>query len=149
MRKKILAISILVISLVSSGVAQKTKVSDKLIDHIVGTWKISEIMDVRQAKAIKSKIDTAKTNKKNGLNQLTFKRDGRYKTIDSQKAIDSGSYRLNENHHRLYLESDADHSHPHEWDITISQNTLRLQPDSTKLDNHFRYVYKSTEALKP
>jgi hypothetical protein len=137
-------ILLLVISLASAGMAQKTKISDKLIDHIVGTWTISQVVDVQQKKEIRirSKVDTVTTNKKSGLTQLTFKRNGRYKTIDSQNAIDSGSYRLNENHHRLYLESDADHDHPLEWDLTISNDMLTLQPDSTKRANHFKYVYK-------
>jgi hypothetical protein len=114
-------------------------VSDKIIDHIVGTWKISRGENVPQKNT--QKTQHAKPIKEDRLTSLEFGRDGRYKTMDSQKSLDSGSYRINENHHRLYLESDADHEHPKEWDINIMKNTLTLQADSTKTKAHEKYFY--------
>jgi hypothetical protein len=128
------------IALYSNCLAQDKsgKVSDKIIDHIVGTWQLSK------GEAVPKKNEQngrAKTIKENRLTRIEFGRNGRYKTTDSQKALDSGSYRINENHHRLYLESDADHDHPKEWDINIIKNTLTLQSDSTKTKAHEKYFY--------
>jgi len=118
------------------------KVSDKIIDHIVGTWKFSKGENV--PKKNEQKGQQAKPIKENRFTTLEFGRNGRYKTMDAQKALDSGSYRINENHHRLYLESDADHDHPKEWDINIIKNTLTLQSDSTKTKTHEKYFYTLT-----
>ena len=140
MSKKIF-FSFIVIAVYSNCLAQNQpgKVSDKIIDHIVGKWKISKGENV--PKKDEKNVQHAKPAKENHLTDLEFARDGRYKTTDSQKALDSGSYRINENHHRLYLESDADHDHPKEWDINIMRNTLTLQSDSTKNKAHAKYFY--------
>jgi hypothetical protein len=140
MSKK-LFFSFMVIAIYSNCVAQNksAKVSDKIIDHIVGTWEISKGESV--TKKHEKNAQHARPIKENHLTNLEFKRNGRYKTTDSQKALDSGSYRINENHHRLYLESDADHNHPKEWDINIIKNTLTLQSDSTKTKAHEKYFY--------
>jgi hypothetical protein len=128
------------------------KVSDKLIDHIVGTWKVSSgtsIGNTAKAKPHSNTSDKKNNNKKVAPAQFNFKRNMRYTAnMEGNSVADSGSYRLNENHGRLYLQSDLNNKQPMEWDIKINNNTLTLQADSVKHSGHIKYFYQRTGLQK-
>ncbi len=124
----------------------------KFIERIAGQWSLDRIIDAEKANKGKEKADrrkSARTNdieKDQGTNamyKIEFSSDARYKMNNSQEAIDSGSYRLNEQHGILYLESDRD-PEPSEWDITIKGNQLTLTGRGDAADSRFRYVYNKT-----
>src|ERR1700741_997734 len=71
------------------------KVPDKIIDKIVGAWKIQKISA--------GKEDVAK-NPTSGQ-WIEFRSNGTY--LNHATSIDSGSYRINENSAIVYLESDV------------------------------------------
>ena len=60
---------------------------------------------------------------------------------NSTTSIDSGSYRVNEQHGILYMESDADDITPTEWAISINKDKLTLTGRGEKADTRYKYVY--------
>jgi hypothetical protein len=114
---------------------QKTPV--KIIEHIVGTWQVDGIF--KGNKDI-SNSDTV------GINQvIEFNREGRYVSHSGSEKIDSGAYRLNENHALLYLESETGEA-PKEWNVTFTkEDEMTLQPKgSSARAQSFKYVYTRT-----
>jgi hypothetical protein len=111
---------------------QKTPV--KIIEMIVGTWKVNEIYRGNKE---------ATGNDTTELNQvMEFNREGRYVTHNGTVKIDSGAYRLSEQHGILYLESEWQGKSPSEWNVSFKQNTMTLQqrgeePQARRL----RYIY--------
>src|SRR4249919_3442337 len=77
----------------TSAFAQEKGAPDKKTEMILGTWKVQKILS--------GKTEVAK-NPTSGQ-WIEFRADGKY--VNKATAIDSGSYRLNENHSLLYLES--------------------------------------------
>ena len=55
--------------------------------------------------------------------------------------IDSGSYRLNEEHGILYLESDQDDITPTEWKVTLDKKKLTLAGRGQDAASRYKYVY--------
>jgi hypothetical protein len=117
----------------------------KLIELIVGTWQLNGIVD--NAKNPNKGRDKGTAN--NGMQILEFDRDGRYKVNNSTNAVDSGSYRMNEQQGILYLESDADDISPAEWSIAVNKNVMSLTGRNTEGGNQqtkrFKYVYNKTK----
>lgn len=109
----------------------------KIIAAIVGTWEVTSIFN--GDKDI-SNTDTVGTNQR-----IEFDREAKYISYSGNEQIDSGTYRLNENHAILYLES-ATGQQPSEWNVTLSNNNLTLQPRgaATSHAQNFRYVYART-----
>jgi hypothetical protein len=82
------------------------------------------------------------------MQMLEFDPDARYKVNNSTSAIDSGSYRVNEQTGILYLESDAEDITPTEWAITLKKNQLTLAGRGDNADTRYKYVYvKEKEKL--
>jgi hypothetical protein len=78
----------------NAGTANQNKnIPDKNIELIVGSWKVQSIMS--------GKTEVAK-NPTSGQ-WIEFRENGKY--VNRATAVDSGSYRLNENSSTLYLES--------------------------------------------
>lgn len=106
----------------------------KIIAAIVGTWDVEGIF--KGDKDI-SNTDTVGTNQR-----IEFDREAKYISYSGNERIDSGTYRLNENHAILYLESATDQE-PSEWNVTLSNNSLTLQPRgaATSHAQSFKYIY--------
>lgn len=116
---------------------QKTPV--KIIEYIVGTWKING--------------DDSNASNSSGTQQtlgktIKFNREGRFVTSSGQEKLDSGAYRLNEDHAILYLES-VSSGQPTEWNVSFRKNVMTLWPrereTSAHAQNH-KYVYSRSGA---
>src|SRR5688572_30231775 len=100
---------------------QKTPV--KIIEYIVGTWEVEGIY--------KDKKDISNTDTVGSNQIIEFDREGRYVSRSGNEKLDSGIYRLNENHSILYLESQTGEE-PVEWKVSFSQDgDMTLQPTGT------------------
>lgn len=116
------------------------KVVKKLIAQVVGKWQLQETVDLEKKGAVRK--DTL------GFDWIEFTEDGKYSLGSAGQngavdAIDSGSYRLNENG-LLYLESSSSEgqiSHaPSEWSIAIKEQNMKL---ASRGNNHARkYEYR-------
>ena len=114
---------------------QKTPV--KIIQYIPGTWTIEQVF---RGKEEITDTDTIAKNQ-----ALEFNREGRYMSYSGTEMIDSGAYRLNEDHAILYMASAVD-DRTTEWNVWFSGGgmmTLQLK-DGVKHGETFRYVYRRT-----
>lgn len=120
--------------------AQKKKeVAEKLFSDMVGTWRVQTIYDGK--KDITSKGSTK-------VQWLEFAEDGHYKSVTGTLATDSGSYRVNESHKSLYLQSVVDTKgtdNTVEWKADFKDNTLTLTQSGTPHAARYRYVYVKTK----
>ncbi len=115
--------------------AEKTPV--KMIDSIVGSWKIQRI--------VSGKTEVAK-NPTSGQ-WIEFKSDGKY--INHSTSLDSGSYRTVENQSILYLESkvyDAGAKNSPveigEWTVTFQEGMMTLERNNNKpRASKTKYIY--------
>jgi hypothetical protein len=115
------------------------KVPDKIIDKIVGVWKIQKITDGNE--------DVAK-NPTSGQ-WIEFRSDGTY--LNHATSIDSGSYRVNENSFIVYLQSVVNkdpskktESMVTEWTVAFADEGMILQRRSTGKREHadrMKYYY--------
>ena len=129
--------------LIAAGAhAQEKGAPDKKIETILGTWKVQKILS--------GKTEVAK-NPTSGQ-WIEFRNDGKY--VNQSTSLDSGSFRLNENHSTLYLESQANkgpNGEPkiEEWSIALSNDGLTMQRKETGDKNSHRdkmkYVYVRIE----
>lgn len=132
---------VLAISLTTTPlVAQNSKsLPAKNIEKIVGTWKIQKILS--------GKTEVAK-NPTSGQ-WIQFRSDGKY--VNKAAAIDSGSYRMNEMHSILYLESQVngptdkrDAKKTVEWSVSFKDDTMTMQQHGVDQKSHadiMKYVY--------
>lgn len=125
---------------------QQKAINDKSIERIVGSWKVQKILS--------GKTEVAK-NPTSGQ-WIEFRGDGKY--VNNASSIDSGSYRLNENHSVLYLESQvhasSNESDPKkivEWTISLDNDILTMQQrgnEKSEKKSHadkMKYVYVRIE----
>ena len=132
----------------STAWAQDAKqVPDKIIDKIVGAWKIQKITSGKQ--------EVAK-NPTSGQ-WIEFRSDGTY--LNNSTSLDSGSYRIKEDGSIVYLESVVN-KEPNkttklitEWSIAFTDGALIMQRRSTGKREHvdkMKYYYaKVGEEEKP
>jgi hypothetical protein len=128
--------------------AQDAKqVPDKIIDKIVGVWKIQKITA--------GKDEVAK-NPTSGQ-WIEFRSDGTY--LNHSTSLDSGSYRINENSSIVYLESVVNDDPAKktakmvtEWTVAFADEGMIMQRRSTGKREHvdkMKYFYtKVGEAEK-
>lgn len=127
----------------------KTGSATKFIEMITGTWKLKSIVDA-ESKGKKVKTSTKSKNgtmatenppqqSNNAMEIMEFDAQARYKMNTAVAAVDSGSYRINEQHGVLYLDSDKNND-PSEWTISIKKNVLTLGGKSDA-DKRYTYVY--------
>lgn len=147
-------VSLICITLMANGQSTKdmTKTGNakKFIEMIAGTWKLKSIVDAEsKGKATKpsteSKNGTMATENppdqsNNAIELMEFDSEARYKMNTAVAAVDSGSYRINEQHGVLYLDSDRNND-PSEWTISIRNNVLTLGGKSDA-DKRYTYVYE-------
>lgn len=110
--------------------AQKTPV--KMIEYLVGDWKIDKILN--------GKTDvTEKVSE--GDQTLSFNSEARYVIRSGNDKIDSGSYRMNEQIGSLYLESESDEK-PREWKTEFISGGMILTPKQVSPQKaNLRYFY--------
>jgi len=110
-------------------------VSSKLVDGLVGSWKLSKVYDGKKEVSTKSQ--------KGIIDQVEFTREYKYMLRMNDAVTDSGFFRTNEIDHLIYLQSATkleDHT-PDEWKAQLNKNSLtisRRQPTEAK---RFRYMY--------
>ncbi|MEJ7646941.1 MAG: hypothetical protein WKF87_20255 [Chryseolinea sp.] len=130
---------------VGAGMAQDNKaaeqhkrIPDKKIELIIGSWKIQTIMS--------GKTEVAK-NPTSGQ-WIEFREDGKY--VNKATALDSGSYRLNENSSTLYLESSVkakvEGKNVSEFNIAFEGELMTMQQAQKKTSKKthtdaMKYVY--------
>lgn len=115
------------------------KVPDKIIDKIVGVWKIQKISAGTE--------DVAK-NPTSGQ-WIEFRSNGTY--LNHATSIDSGSYRINENSAIIYLESvvkkdpaKKSERMAEEWTVAFANDGMILQRRSNGKREHIdkmKYYY--------
>jgi hypothetical protein len=107
----------------------------KIIEYIPGTWVIDHVYKGKDV----AQNDTLAKNQK-----IEFNREGRYVSFSDNEKIDSGAYRINEEHAILYLASAGDNEKPVEWDVwfdrdgTMTMKLRRTENAGTDLG----YVYR-------
>lgn len=118
--------------------AQDKKAADKLFGNIAGTWRMQTVYD--------GKKDVTK-NDSASVQWMEFREDGRFKSQSGNEPLDSGSYRINENQHSLYLQSDLNKDNPAEWNIEFKENNMILIGKSTPHAQRYKYVYIKTKDM--
>ena len=109
----------------------------KIIEYIPGVWEIERVYQ--------GKKDITKTDSLAPSQSIEFNREGRYISHTGREQIDSGAYRINEQHAILYLASESNEK-PSEWYVSFDKNglmTMRMK-DASKHGESFRYVYRRT-----
>ena len=113
----------------------KKETPTKIIEFIVGEWEAEEVY--KGQKEV-SDTDTLATDQ-----IMAFDREGKYSISTGSGQIDSGSYRISEQHNILYLESAEHTSPPSEWRVTFSDDGkmfLRKRDEANMED--FKFVYR-------
>ena len=140
MRYRSIIISFITIIFFSTPLMAQNKkdVVGKLFSNIVGTWKIQTIYNGK--KDITSKDSTK-------VQWLEFAEDGHYKRLTGRVATDSGSYRVNENHRSLYLQSVIGNGSDKttEWKADVKENRMTLIKEGGAKTSRLRYLYIKTE----
>jgi hypothetical protein len=135
----------------------KNTETKKFIEMIAGSWKLEKIVDAgknnketdnnvsgqtNSGKNPSMEKDKKNDQSNNSMQMIEFHPNGRYKLNSSTTSLDSGSYRLNEQHAVLYMESDSDDITPSEWEITLVDKQLTLAGRGESADSRYKYVYK-------
>jgi len=147
MRSKIYVAALLMLVISPLWAQDAKQVPDKIIDKIVGVWKIQKITA--------GKEEVAK-NPTSGQ-WIEFRSDGTY--LNQSTSIDSGSYRINENSSIVYLESLVNNDPSKnttkmvtEWTVAFANEGMIMQRRSTSKREHvdkMKYFYsKVGEAEK-
>jgi hypothetical protein len=124
----------------NTGAPAKQEPTEKIIERIVGTWEVDRIY--------KGNKDISNTDTVGSNQTLVFDTELKYVSYSENEKIDSGKYRLNENHSILYLES-ASGGEPHEWRVGFTGNGMTLQPiGNSPHAANFKYFYNKTGAAR-
>lgn len=142
----------LILSVALSGVFAQTaddysKTTDyqKFIERIAGQWTLEKIVDAEQRSNKNKKSGSQGGDQanqgNNAMQKIEFYDDARYRMSNATQAIDSGSYRLNEQHGILYLQSDHGGTDPSEWKIELQNRKLTLTGRGEDAASRYQYVY--------
>lgn len=107
----------------------------KIIEFLPGTWTIEQVF---RGKNELTENDTTSQDQ-----MLVFNSEGRYMSYSGSERIDSGAYRVNEDHAILYLSSETDDK-THEWNVAFSEDgtmTMDIR-DGVTHGERYRYVYR-------
>jgi hypothetical protein len=113
----------------------EAKTPVKIIQFIPGTW---DIVNVYQGEKEVGKTDSL------AYDQLTleFNREGRFMKYSANDMIDSGAYRLNEDHAFLYLESEVDKKNT-QYAVWFKNDTMTLQQIGLPVNEvPLKYIYR-------
>lgn len=136
----------------TAGDNSKTTEYKKFIERIAGQWTLQQIVDAgkRDVSENQNQTNPARTNDvetnqaNNAMQKIEFYDNARYRLNNATQAIDSGSYRLNEQHGILYLQSDIADTEPSEWKIELQNRKLTLTGRGQEADSRYQYVYNKT-----
>jgi hypothetical protein len=120
----------------------KKKTPVKIIEYIVGKWKLVEIYKGNKNVTV---------NDSAALNQsLSFNREGRFVSYKDNIKSDSGAYRINEEHAILYLESVWKDNSVSEWNVWFKKNRMSLQRRASTPDaESYKYIYSQLQTSRP
>jgi hypothetical protein len=107
----------------------------KIIEYIPGTWVIDHVYKGKDL----AQNDTLAKNQK-----IEFNREGRFVSFSENEKIDSGAYRINEEHAILYMASVGDNKKPVEWDVWFDKDgTMTMKKRRTEKDGQdLGFVYR-------
>jgi hypothetical protein len=108
----------------------------KIIEYIPGTWVIQSVY--------RGKENVTATDTLAAIETIEFNREGRYMSYSGTEKLDSGAYRLNEQHGILYMASENNDDKPVEWKVSFAKDgtmTISMQNGSKQLEN-INYVYR-------
>ncbi len=137
--KKFLFLLSFIFALALQVSAQKSNdIADKAIESIVGRWELQKVY-------AGSREITSNPNSENST-WIEFNADGTYR--QQAEAADQGSYRLNESHSVLYLESEQRKETSSavslhtltEYNISMRDGVLTMQPRSENTGST-KFVY--------
>lgn len=108
----------------------------KIIEYIPGTWTLEQVM--RGQKDV-SEQDGGAQNER-----IKFNSEGRYMSYSGNEMLDSGAYRINEQHAILYLQSETGEQ-VNEWNVSFGEDgsmKMTLRDGASMHGERFMYVYK-------
>lgn len=119
-----------------NAINTKKETPTKIIEFIVGEWEAEEVY---QGQKEVSETDTLAQDQ-----LIEFDREGKYYRYAGNAKIDSGSYRINEQHNFLYLESSDHLAPPSGWRVSFSEDGKMFlrKIDDTEHAESFKYVYR-------
>jgi hypothetical protein len=123
------------------GINTKQATPVKIIESLPGVWKTNKIY---QGSKDVTQTDTLELNK-----VIEFGREARYVIRMGNEKIDSGAYRVNEDHGTLYLES-VSTKKAIEWNVQFKNGTMTLQNkvNSSPSAENRKYVYSRVAAAQ-
>jgi hypothetical protein len=108
----------------------------KIIEYLPGTWVIQSVY--------RGKENVTTTDTLAAIETIEFNREGRYMSYSGTEKLDSGAYRLNEQHGILYMASENNDDKPVEWAVSFTKDgtmTISMKNGSKQLEN-INYVYR-------
>ncbi len=130
-------LSSLIFLITISGQGQNKKLTEKLFADIAGTWRLQTIFNGIQDVTRKDSLS---------VQWIEFTEKGRYRSETGKQSLDSGSYRVNESSHAIYLQSDFDLANPVEWSVMFQDNTMTLIVKGTPHLERLKYVFIKTKS---
>jgi len=116
---------------------QKTPV--KVIEYIPGKWVLQSVY--------RGNKNVSATDTLAGAETIEFNREGRYISYAGNEKIDSGAYRINEEHSYLYMASEDDNERSTNWHVSFDDNgnmIMKIRDTGTNAPN-LSYVYRKEE----
>lgn len=114
----------------------KQETPTKFIEYLPGVWTVEQVL--------RGNEDITGTDTLTRDERIEFNREGRFVRHAGNEQVDSGAYRLSEQHALLYLESEGREEKNSEYNIWFdSDGKMVLQPRNT--NNHaeqFKFVYR-------
>ncbi len=108
----------------------------KIIARIVGQWELTRIYDSKN-----KEMDSSRRKHPEAMRKVEFTLDAKY--ISKSPKLDSGYFRTNEDHQRIFLEnSGTSNPDPREWMVDVGSDTLVLTSMRQPRGKQFKYVYK-------
>lgn len=119
----------------NNTVNTKQKTPVKIIEYLPGVWTIESVL--------KGKKDVTGTDTLAQNQIIEFSREAKYVSYNGNEKIDSGMYRINEDHGILYLSSQTTEK-PSEWRVFFDPSgTMTLKRrDVSPQEESFSYVYR-------
>lgn len=110
-------------------------IPEKAVAQIIGTWRPMEAED-----------NTRTTDDEQSVagRTLVFNRENQYLILEGDQQLDSGSFRMNEPHSIIYMESSRG-GPPRLWKIDFSGDMMTMQsaePSSAARDERKKYMFQ-------
>ena len=118
-----------------NAINTKKKTPTKIIEFIVGEWEAEDVYKGTQEVGSTDTLGTGAV--------IHFNREGQYTEYTGTEKLDSGSYRINEQHELLYLQG-ADGTQSRTYKVNFSEDGkmyLRKRDDTAAAES-LKYVYR-------